>query len=351
MIPVGIVRCLMAAALFGATVPASSELAGDVPAFTLAGLLYLGAAAAVAPAVLAAPPSRRALRSEWRPTLVAVIAGGAVGPVLLMAGLARTSAASASILLNTELVATVVLAAFVFGEQIGRNVVIGSTAVVIAGALLVWEPGATLDDGALLVMAACAAWGLDNGITATIDQLTPQQVVMAKGLVAGTANLAIGLATSGTGASTGADDVVAALVIGAVGYGVSITLWVQGARDLGAARAQVLFSTAPFIGALLAWTVLGEPLTVRQLGATVVAALGVMVASRSAHRHAHVHVGRVHTHEHRHDSGHHAHDHPGPVVPAEVRHVHPHRHERVVHTHVHVPDLHHRHTHPPGHEA
>jgi len=347
MIRVGVVRSLLAAVLFGATVPAASELAGDVPAFTLAGLLYLGAAAATAPALLAAPPSRRALRAQWRPALVAVVAGGAVGPVLLMAGLARTSAASASILLNTELVATVVLAALVFREQIGRNVVIGSTVVVVAGALLVWEAGASLDVGALLVMAACVAWGLDNGITAMIDQLTPQQVVVAKGVVAGSANLVIGLATSGSGASTGAGDVVAALAIGAVGYGLSITLWVKGARDLGAARAQVLFSTAPFVGAAIAWSVLGEPATGRQLVAGALAAVGVVVASRSAHRHGHVHVVRVHAHEHRHDDGHHGHDHPEPRA-AEARHTHLHRHERVVHTHVHVPDLHHRHLHSPS---
>ena len=184
MIRVGVIRSLVAALLFGATVPASSELAGDVPAFTLAGLLYLGAAAAMVPAVIGAPPTRRALRMEWRPALLAVIAGGAVGPVLLMAGLARTSAASASILLNTELVATVVLAALLFREQIGRNVAIGSAAVVVAGALLVWEPGASFDVGALLVVAACLAWGVDNGITAMIDQLTPQQVVIAKGVAA-----------------------------------------------------------------------------------------------------------------------------------------------------------------------
>src|SRR6056297_2259523 len=70
MIRLGVVRSLLAAVLFGATVPAASELAGEMPAFTLAGLLYLGAAAATAPALLAAPPSRRALRAEWRPALV-----------------------------------------------------------------------------------------------------------------------------------------------------------------------------------------------------------------------------------------------------------------------------------------
>ncbi|RLE25384.1 MAG: EamA family transporter, partial [Actinobacteria bacterium] len=107
MARIGILRCLAAAVLFGASAPAASVLAGDMPVLVLAGLLYVGAAIAVTPATVRRPPSRVALQSEWRPVTVAVVAGGAIGPVLLVAGLARTSAASASILLNLELAATV----------------------------------------------------------------------------------------------------------------------------------------------------------------------------------------------------------------------------------------------------
>lgn len=183
---VGVVRCLVAAVLFGASAPAASRLAGEMPVLVLAGLLYAGAALAVAPATLRRPPTREALRIEWRPVSVAVVAGGAIGPVLLVAGLARTSAASASILLNLELVATVALAATLFREHLGRRVLVGSALVTAGGVVLVWEPGgAELSLGALLVAGACVAWGLDNGVTARIEQLAPEHVVMLKGVVAG----------------------------------------------------------------------------------------------------------------------------------------------------------------------
>lgn len=335
-------RCLLAAVLFGATAPAASELADSVPAFTLAGLLYLGAAVAVLPSVLTRPPTAHALRSEWRPAAVAVVAGGAVGPVLLVAGLARTSAATASILLNTELVATVVLAALVFREHLGRRLLTGAALITIAGVLLTWEPGASVDAGALLVVAACACWGIDNGVTATIDQLAPQHVVALKGVVAGGANLAIGLAVTGWGASTGTLEIASALLVGAAGYGLSITLWVQGARDLGAARGQVIFAAAPFIGAAIAWTWLREPLEAWQLVAVGLAAVGVVVSIDSAHDHRHHHPPTSHDHEHVHDDGHHDHVHADGFV---GRHSHPHDHRDVVHEHPHVPDLHHRHEH------
>ena len=341
----GVIRCLIAALLFGATAPLTSELAGSVPAFTLAGLLYVGAALAVLPSVVRRPPSRQALQTEWRPALIAVVAGGAIGPLLLVAGLARTNAATASILLNTELAATVVFAAVLFREHLGSRLLWSAGLITLAGALLTWEPGAAIDLGAVLIVAACAAWGLDNGVTARIEQLAPEHVVALKGIIAGGANLTIGLLTAGWGSNTGAGDVLAALLIGAAGYGLSITLWVKGARELGAARGQVIFATAPFIGAAIAWTVLGDAVEALQIAAVVLAAAGVGVSLRSDHEHDHRHDGLDHDHDHVHDDHHehhHEHHHDDDV---DGRHSHPHRHDVLIHAHPHVPDLHHRHDH------
>jgi drug/metabolite transporter (DMT)-like permease len=294
----GVVHCLLAAVLFGVTAPLTSELAGSVPAFTLAGLLYVGAAIAVTPSVVRSPPSRHALGAEWRPAAVAIVAGGAIGPLLLVAGLARTDAATASILLNTELVATVVFAALFFGERIGRRLLSSVVLITVAGVLLTWGPGAAVDVGAVLIIAACIAWGLDNCVTAHIEQLTPAHVVALKGVVAGGVNLVIGLSTVGWGASTDAGDVTAALLIGAFGYGASITLWVRGARQIGAARGQLIFATAPFIGVVTAWTVLGEPVGALQVVAVLLAAAGIAVSVRPVHLHEHRHGLLVHSHPH-----------------------------------------------------
>jgi drug/metabolite transporter (DMT)-like permease len=340
----GAIRCLLAAALFGASAPAASVLAQDMSTLILAGLLYLGAAVAVLPAAARRPPRLDALRSGWKPVTVAIVAGGALGPVLLVAGLARIDAATASILLNLELAATVALAATLFREHLGRRVVAGAALVIVAGAVLVWEPGAELSVGALLIVGACACWGLDNCVTARIDDLSPETVVLAKGLVAGSINVALGLAVAdGGGNGITAAQVGAALLVGAAGYGLSITLWVKGARDLGAARGQLIFTTAPFIGALIAWTALGDPVTAAQVAAVVLAAVGVVLSLDSAHEHPHHHEPVVHDHEHTHPDVHHTHEHSDGFV---GRHSHPHGHdEELVHAHPHLPDLHHRHRH------
>ena len=274
-----------------------------------------------------------------------MVFGGAIGPVLLAAGLQHAPAATASLLLNLELVFTTVLAYFVFREHVGRRVVTGTVLVVIAGGILSWSGSADLRWGALLIAGACFCWGVDNCVTANLDELAPAHITLVKGVIAGGANLAIGLALGG---SLGGWPALWALVVGGFGYGLSITLWVAGARDLGAARGQLVFATAPFVGAIVAWTVFSDAIARREVVSLAVAALGVSFVLHSEHVHEHVHEAVEHDHEHVHDDGHHEHTHsPGEMV----RHQHIHRHVAVVHSHPHMPDLHHRHRHGPTSEA
>lgn len=335
-----VVRCVIAAVLFGAAAPATSRLAGDVPALTLAGLLYVGAALAVLPWIIVRPPSMPALASEWRLATVAVVLGGAAGPALLVAGLSRTSAASASLLLNFELVATVATAVVVFREHLGGRLLGAVALIVSAGIALTWRSGDGLEVGGLLVVAACLCWGVDNAVTARMQRIAPEHIVLFKGAVAGSANLILGLVVAGLGRDTSWHDLAAAPLIGALGYGLSITLWIKGARALGGARAQVIFATAPFVGAAIAWTALREDVTGLQLLAMVLAAVGVAISLRSDHAHAHAHEVVSHDHDHSHDDGHHAH-HDAPTA----SHSHVHEHPAVTHEHRHVPDLHHAHRH------
>ena len=337
----GVRNCALAALLFGASTPAASILADDMRPLVLAGLLYLGAALAVSPWWIAQRPTVGALRRNWSLLALAIVAGGAVGPALLTAGLVDTPAATASLLLNMELVATVVLAATLFREHLGRNMILAALLVTAAGVILVWEPGATINLSALLIVAACACWGLDNSVTSRIDQISPQHVTFLKGVVAGSVNLALGLVITGAGDVSGWS-IPGALVVGMLGYGASITLWVRGAQQLGAARGQVIFATAPFLGAVLSWLVLADSIEVVQVIAMALAAIGVALSLRSAHEHRHRHGVVEHTHEHDHSDDHHDHDHADGFT---GRHSHVHEHRELVHSHPHVPDLHHRHDH------
>lgn len=341
-----IVQALVAAALFGAATPASKVLLADFSPQALAGLLYLGAALATAPSWWgrrAHGAGRRSAADRLR-LAGAVVLGGIAGPVLLLEGLRSAAAGSVALWLNLEMAFTAALGAWWFREPLGRSGWLGTAGVVGAGVLVASGDGASGARAAGLVAAACACWAVDNHLTARIEGITPSRATFWKGLVAGTTNLGLAMSVAPIAADAGA--IGAALAVGGLAYGASVALYVSAAQQLGATRAQGAFATAPFLGAALAWAVLGEPIgAVRAAGAALLA-VSVLLLLRARHEHEHVHVAVEHMHAHRHDDGHHLHAHPG--APAPTLHTHWHRHEPMVHAHPHWPDLHHRHSHAAG---
>jgi drug/metabolite transporter (DMT)-like permease len=342
---------LAAALLFGASTPVAKLLVGDVAPLLLAGLLYLGSGIGLSLVLAARRVSGRGTnaalrwtfpRQDWPWLAAAVLFGGILGPALLMAGLAVTDAASASLLLNVEGVLTAALAWWVFGENADRGVVLGMLAIVAGGALLSWVPGsAAFSPGALLVLAACACWAIDNNLTRKVSTNDAVLVACVKGLAAGLVNTALAV---GTGASLPPASVAAAVsAVGFLGYGVSLALFVVGLRTLGAARTGAYFSIAPLFGVLLSFALWPQVPGPTFWAAAALMAAGLWLHLRERHEHAHTHVVLEHSHPHRHDA-HHQHPHAAGVPPGEP-HVHRHRHEPLTHAHPHYPDIHHRHDH------
>jgi len=338
---------LAAACLFGAATPASKALLHDVRPQALAGLLYLGAAIGILPVVFRERSFCLPWRAGRRTGLLlagAVVAGGVLGPWLLLLGLSVARSGSVSLLLNLELVATVLLGRFVFREHLSARGWLGAAGTLAAAVLLAVGEGPSGVLAALLVGAGCLCWGFDNHFTALIDGITPAQTTLWKGIVAGLFNLIVGGAVlGGVGSAT---SVLLALLVGALAYGISIALYITAAQGLGASRSQMVFSTAPFFGVILSLLFLGESFTVVQAVAAALVGGSLVLLFREQHGHVHSHDRMAHQHWHRHDDGHHEHEHDG--VSGAAAHAHLHTHEGVEHEHAHWPDLHHRHGHKNG---
>jgi len=345
----GAALAIAAAVLFGVSTPLAKLLLRDgLRPQLLAGLFYLGSGVGLSAVLLVrrvlggGAGEARLRRTDLPQLAVAVILGGAVAPVLLMAGLARTTAASASLLLNLEGLVTMGIAWLVLRENVDRRLLIGAFAILAGAVLLSWTGGSVHPDtGALLVAGACVAWGIDNNVTRSLSRADPMQVTAVKGLVAGSANLALALYTDAGIPSI--PTIAAAAVTGFFAYGVSLVLFVLALRNLGTARTAAYFSTAPFIGAALAVGLFAEPITGRLVGAGVLMGIGLYLHLREQHVHEHSHHEMEHEHRHVHDE-HHQHSH-GPSDPPGEPHSHRHRHQPLTHSHPHFPDLHHRHGH------
>jgi drug/metabolite transporter (DMT)-like permease len=346
-----IITALVAATLFGAATPLAKALLGTLSPFMVAGLFYLGSGVGLGIVILVrdfrrAPAERKSAqriqRAEWPWLAGAIIAGGIGGPALLMLGLTSTSAASSSLLLNLEGVLTAIIAWVVFRENVDIQVFLGMIAIVAGGLMLSWQPGeAGLSYGSMLIAGACACWAIDNNLTRKVSSNDALVIASLKGLIAGSANLAIALIT---GASLPAAlAVIAAMLTGLAGYGVSLVLFVVALRHLGAARTGAYFSVAPLFGVALSLVIWPELPSVSFWIAAALMTLGIWLHIRERHMHEHTHVFVEHTHRHRHDE-HHQHEHDFPYSGDEP-HTHPHTHLPISHTHAHFPDIHHRHSH------
>lgn len=339
----GVAAVLGAALLFGAGTPLAKLLLDSVNPWMLAGLLYLGSGVGLTIfrlVIRAATP--KLIRSELPWLAGAVLAGGVVGPVLLMLALTGLPAASVSLLLNAESVLTALLAWFAFRENFDRRIALGML-MIVAGAVILSWPGETRVANpwsSLAVLGACLAWAIDNNLTRKVALADATWIASVKGLVAGAVNVALALAM-GVGLPAGTQ-LTAAMLLGLFAYGVSFSLFVLGLRHLGTARTGAYFSVAPFFGALLA-VLMGEAVTMTLLLAGTLMALGVWLHLTERHKHEHTHETVEHVHEHIHDE-HHQHAHDAPVEPG-TKHSHWHRHPPLTHTHLHFPDAHHRHRH------
>lgn len=334
---------LAAAALFGISTPLVQRFGASLGPFTTAALLYAGAA--FIGALLRRPAQREAaLRGSDIPRVICMaLFGAALGPVALAWGLQHTSGTSASLMLTLEAVFTAVLAWVLYHEVIDRRVGSAMLLLLSGGAVLVLDrgnQGGIQLWGLLAILAATAAWGIDNTLSRGIAERDPAQVVLAKS--------AMGVLMTGGLAIVSAEPwptgvaAMALLGIGATGYGASLQLYLLAQRTFGAARTGSVFAFAPFIGALFA-LLLGDRSASWGIAiGGVLMMLGVLLHLMESHEHLHDHEMLEHEHAHSHGDEHHGHPHdPMPIGP----HSHLHRHDPARHRHPHVPDAHHSHRH------
>lgn len=341
-----ILYAILAALCYGISAPISKLLLAEIPPTFMAAMLYLGAGLGMAVLSLfrrgGSQGQEASITREDLPYTLLMIVLDIAAPVLLMAGLTRSTSATASLLNNFEIVATTVIALALFKESVSRRTWGAIALITVASILLSVEDFQNLSFsiGSLLILLACICWGLENNCTRMLSLKDPLQIVLIKGFGSGLGALLVSFLMGERVAAPGL--ILLALLLGFVAYGMSVYCYILAQRHLGAARTSAFYAFAPFIGVGLSLVIFQDTPTPTFFLALVIMLLGAYFAAGETHRHTHRHEALTHEHRHSHDDKHHGHTH-DPMVTAE--HSHFHTHEEVSHTHTHTPDLHHTHTH------
>jgi len=338
---------IIAAALYGISSPLSKLLLVKIPPTFMAALLYIGAGTGMLLVnwyLRFRTPERMEAKITGRdlPYVLGMVGLDIAAPIFLMLGLTRTTAETAALLNNFEIVSTSLLAMIIFREAVGRRMWVSVTLITLASTILSIDSfrHLSLSPGSLFVLAACLCWGLENNCTRMLSLKDPLQIVVIKGFGSGLGALLITWAMRAF--IWDSLYIAMALLLGFVAYGLSIFFYISAQRELGAARTSAYYAAAPFIGVIFSWTILHESLTGSFALAMGIMLLGTYFAVSEHHAHSHMHPETTHEHRHSHADGHHDHAHEFEVIGA---HSHEHNHPAQLHTHPHAPDMHHSHPH------
>ncbi|MDW7660745.1 MAG: DMT family transporter [Bacillota bacterium] len=338
---------ILAAALYGISAPVSKLLLNELSPTLMAALLYLGAGAGMLGVNLINQLFKRErleakMTKNELPFIIGMVVLDIIAPIFLMTGLLLTTSSNASLLNNFEIVATSMIALFIFKESIGKRMWVAIGLITLSSIILSVQDFSSFSFsiGSVFVLLACVSWGFENNCTRMLSMKDPLQIVVIKGFGSGVGALIIALFLKE--ASGPILYMLIALLLGFVAYGLSIYFYIKAQRELGAARTSAYYAAAPFIGVVVSWIFLREGITGSFGVALIIMLLGTYYAVTEDHRHDHVHHEEVHEHKHNHLDGHHDHTHDYEVI---GEHSHEHLHTKKVHKHEHTPDLHHRHSH------
>lgn len=337
---------ILAAILFGINAPFAKLLLAKITPTLLASLLYFGAGFGMSLIYLIQKAFKikkeeSPLTKKQLPYTIMMVLLDILAPILLMIGLNKTTSANASLLNNFEIVATSIIALFIFKEKISKKLWVAIILITISTIILSIEDvgSFSFSIGSLFVILACICWGIENNCTRVLSSQDPLQIVIIKGLGAGLGAFIVSCLLGFKNVEF--IYLILGLILGFVSYGLSIFFYVYSQRYLGASKTSAFYAFAPFIGAGISLLVFQQIPNLFFIVALLIMLVGAFLGSTDYHKHLHTHEAITHEHVHSHDDGHHNHVHSEEVK----EHSHVHTHEVITHNHIHMNDLHHSHSH------
>ena len=268
---------IAAAAFYALNVPCSKILLGHISPVFMAGLLYIGAGFGVGILYLfhikQEPQSERLDRNDFPYTLGMVLLD-IVAPILLMFGVKYGTSSNASLLGNFEIVATTLIAFFIFRERVSLCLWLAILFITASSFILSFEniQDFNFSIGSIFVLGATICWGLENNCTRKISDKSTYQIVTIKGLCSGLGSIAVSIATNEINFAV--KYIPQALLLGFVAYGLSIFTYIRAQKYLGAAKTSAFYAIAPFIGVLFSILLLDEKITLQNTVAFLVMIIG-----------------------------------------------------------------------------
>ena len=311
---IGYVSAIIAAILFGSVSTITKPVLEDLNAFSVSSLTYIIAGLTIVPFLKFSftndnpttniknfePDSTLNKKRKWTNNnkknysllLLTSLCGAVIAPTLFFYGLSNTSASDSSILINGEILFSILLTIVFFNEKLIRREIL-ALILVLAGILILTTNMQFLslsnsllqfNLGNILIVGATLFWALDNNISKIISKtIHVPKIIVLKTLIGGLILFILFIFIFGI------NDLIDTITIlhipylvfaGSMGFGASLFFFLHSLKRIGTVKTMLLFSTSSIFGMIFAIVFLNESVTIYQIFAIGAILFGCYLVKR-----------------------------------------------------------------------
>ena len=310
---IGYLSAIIAAILFGSVSTITKPVLEDLNAFSVSSLTYIIAGLSLVPFLKFSSTNsnpnpnsnnntiestENTLNNEIKWTnknnkknysllLLTSLCGAVIAPILFFYGLSNTSASDSSILINGEILFSILLAIVFFNEKLIKREIIAVILVLFGIVILTTNMQFSnsfleLNIGNILIVGATLFWALDNNISKIISKtIHIPKIIVLKSLIGGSLLFMLTMVIFGIEEFEVDIFHIPYLVFaGSMGFGVSLFFFLNSLKRIGTVKTMLLFSTSSIFGMIFATIFLNENITIYQIIAVAVILSGCYLVKR-----------------------------------------------------------------------
>lgn len=221
-------------------------------------------------------------RKDYLLIFVTAVSGSVVAPLVYLNGLNNITAVNASLLMNVEVLFTIAFGILLLKERFRKKELIGVFFIVLGTVLLAINGssvGISVSEGlgSILIVVSTFFWSLDTILSKFLSFKRDLLMISAiKCSVGGLILLTLSLMFHKS-FSLPLDHVLYLIFVGVFIIGFTVVMILYSIRRIGSARTGSIFPFSSLFGAIFAFLILKEPLTIMQLLYGILMIIGVFI--------------------------------------------------------------------------
>ena len=271
--------------MFGSISTLAKPIVTDFDPILLASIASLITAAVLTPITIQS--KFNVSRKNIKIIFAIAILGAVIAPSLYFIGLKTTSASNATILANTEIVFTVLIATLIFRYKLNRYGGLSAILVFIGIFIITTKldfsktPIDLTNPGNLLIVLTMLCWSIDNNLSKILTKsIDTKRIVQLKSAIGGAVLIVLAIIFK-IPLVFDASKIFNVIFLGLIGFAVPMLLFYFALKKIGTVKTILIFSTSSIFGVIFTMVFLNEQIQEYQILAMGIMVIGIVLLKKS----------------------------------------------------------------------